>query len=716
MKLTPPREIALLVALLGSAPFAGAQPNDPKPEESLTLEEYNVSGSRVRSYQTDRVQIGAFRDVNPVDVPLTINVVTREALDAQGARSLYDALRNTAGVTRAQSSGNVLDNIAIRGIRTENRSAFRLNGTLPVVNLVDMSLENKERVEVLKGAASLYYGFTEPSGIINLVTKRATPEPLTSLTVIANNHGALTGHIDVSRRFARNDSVGVRVNYAQSREDVGIDNYAGKRYFASIAADWKFSDRLLFRFDAEEVEKNVSEQATIFVNPAVGGVLTPPPLPPNTLNYAGEWQRFDAQMTAYILRADLLLSRNWVIVAEGGYTSTQRSRLSSQVQNYNVTTGAAQLRITYNPSMSYYNTNYRAELYGRFATWKFNHNLTIGVTLNDREAPTYSNGNLTIATNLYNPVPPPFTPSPTATTTLTDNYIDEDAVYFYDRIMAFDDRIQVIGGMRWTDYSSQTYVITRNNTTGATTTVPALYSVERKPIPMASISYKPTPKSSIYLSYLEGLEPGATAPLAQANAGFVLPPLESTQYELGAKAEIGGVLVQLAYFDIERPSTFINAQNVFTANGTATYQGYEFFVSGEIGRDLSIIASGIHLDAKQTNAENVSTFNKVPENTAKYTGSLFAEWRVPQIKGLSLSAGAFHIGRRAMDNQNRGFVGGYTTYSAGVSYRWQVGGRDVLVRFNADNLTDKNAWVGIGGSFATPHMPRSLKLALNTKF
>src|SRR3954470_11296744 len=264
--MTNPMSVVRIIATvcLARASMALAQTAAPAApaDDAIKLEEFNVSSSRMHSYQTDKVQVGSFRDVNPVDVPLTVNVMTREVIESQGARTIFDAIKNAAGVTRAQTGGgSIADNIAIRGITVENRGNFRLNGSLPIVNLADMSLENKERVEVLKGATSLYYGFVPPSGVVNLVTKRPTKDPLTSVTVQGNNYGALTGQLDVSRRFAKNDQFGVRVNLARGKEEIGIDNFSGDRTFAALAADWKVSDKLIFRYDVENLNKKASEQA-----------------------------------------------------------------------------------------------------------------------------------------------------------------------------------------------------------------------------------------------------------------------------------------------------------------------------------------------------------------------------------------------------------------------------------------------------------------------
>ena len=124
-------------------PAAGlAQQRDA---EAPVLGEVRVEAERSRSFRSETVQVGTFRDMRQLDVPLTANVVTRPVMEAQAATGLYDALRNTAGVTRSQLNGATYDNIAIRGILVENRGNYRLNGSLPVVNLIDLPLEKGAR-------------------------------------------------------------------------------------------------------------------------------------------------------------------------------------------------------------------------------------------------------------------------------------------------------------------------------------------------------------------------------------------------------------------------------------------------------------------------------------------------------------------------------------------------------------------------------------------
>ena len=169
-------------------------------------------------------------------------------------------------------------------------------------------------------------------------------------------------------------------------------------------------------------------------------------------------------------------------------------------------------------------------------------------------------------------------------------------------------------------------------------------------------------------------------------------------------------------YEIERPSTFIDpAVNRFVANGLARFRGLELFLSGEITKDISLVGSLQNLDARQVKALNATTLNKTPEGTPRYTGSLFAEWRTP-VKDLGVSLGGYYTGRRAANNTNQGYIGGYTTFSAGLSNRFKVGDTPMVARINADNLFNRNAWAAAGSSLLGVTAPRLVKFSLSASF
>ena len=127
------------------------------PEEGIEVIE--ITADRQDSFSAQFVQAGTFTNARFLDNPLTTNVITQPLLNAQLATSLSDAVRNTAGVSAAQINTTIYSNLSIRGIRLDNTTNYQLNGVLPLTNYVQTPMENKYRVEVLKGATGLFYGF-----------------------------------------------------------------------------------------------------------------------------------------------------------------------------------------------------------------------------------------------------------------------------------------------------------------------------------------------------------------------------------------------------------------------------------------------------------------------------------------------------------------------------------------------------------------------------
>lgn len=686
--------LAALTALGGGAALAQA------PGEAQTVDELVITART----GADVVQVGAFRNARVIDTPLTVNVITRDILDAQAAAGLYDALRNTGGVTKSQLNGATYDNIAIRGILVENRGNYRLNGALPVINLVEQPLEDKVRVEVLKGASSLYYGFVPPSGVINMTTKRAEAEPTAMVSFRGDDNGTAIGHIDLGSQF-HDGLFGVRVNLAGGNIAGVQKGVKGDRQLAAVALDFNPLGNLSFKLDGEYIAKDIEEPGALALPAAVGGVITLPPRPTARNQFAGKGFAYDADARNYLARMDYRFNDVFALKVEGGRALNHRSRVFSQFQNYNVNTGAGTLSTSLADGQKYANENLRAELSAAFGTGPIRHEAVLGYTANTR----YQNGRApqanTLAQNLYNPV---VLTAPTRTIALRDNpsWIHDKGAYVFDRVVWGD--WQAVLGLRRADYDSRL-----SNAT--TTAVPTLYAA-KKTLPSAALIYKPREWLSLYGSYLEGLEEGGVAPANNVNAFEILAPAQTKQTELGAKAELSGLVASIAYFEIARPSAYTNSANRFVLDGEVEYKGTEFTAFGKVGPDLSLTASALVMDAKQTRAANAAVLGKLPENTARWTASLFAEYALPTVQGLSLSAGVFSIGRRAVNAANQGFVPGYTTADAGVRYRWEAGGHDYSAQVNVENIFDKGFWSTAGNGLIGQGSPRLVKFQITAAY
>lgn len=710
---------ALLPAL--AAAQSGNQASGGGADDSL-LEEIVITADR-RGFGADFVQAGTFRGAELIDTPLTVNVLSRELLDAQQVTQLYDALRNTAGVTSAQLNNALYSNMAIRGIVVENRGNYRLNGSLPIVNLIDLPIENKARVEVLKGVSALYYGFTTPAGIVNLTSKRAPrgDAQILDATLFGTKRGTLGGHVDWGRRFA-DGRFGLRVNALYADLDIGVDHTSGDRSFGSVAADWAPTDSFKLEFDLERIDKSYSEPTTYIV--AANGVL--PPLPDPKKNLGGDWMQGKGYEDNALLTARWRFARDWELSASAGRSYLDRNRYFSQFENFNAATGNGVVRATLTNGNVNENNNYRAELSGAFLTGPLKHEITFGYTQNKREAETPSNPafcwgrtgagaaptgcgagtNLAFQPNFNVGVELPEVALP-ARVVATRNKIDDKGSYVFDRV-SYKEWLQVLVGVRYTDYSRVNITVASGARAPYDTT---------ETTPAVGIVVKPRENLSLYATYIEGLEEGGVAPVGTLNVGEVLAPNTSEQYELGVKWQLDKLLLTVGYFDIDRVSAFTNtAINRFVQDGRTTYKGFEFSASGEVGDNFSVYATAMTLDAEQARAATAALNGLRPENTPKLTASLFGEYRFGAVPGLAVSAGVFHTGNRMINQANTARVDGFTTIDVGVRYATEFLGNETTFRLNAENVTNEKYWAATASSLLNPNLPPAIKLSVTTRF
>ena len=659
------------------------------------------------TWRTGGVGVGTFRDTPAKEIPLTVNVIDRDLLDAQQANSVYEALKNTAGVTRSQLGASAYDNISIRGLLVENRSNYRLNGGLPIINLIDLPLENKEKVEVLKGVGGLYYGFVPPSGIINLVTKRAGKEPVTSVGLAIDSNGGAIASMDLGRRFGERQEFGLRVNAAGGAIESPVQGANGNRQFFATAFDWRVSDRWLLKLDFEHIEKKAVEQSSIKVLPAVNGKITLPSMPDPSRRIAPEWADYDAKANNIQVRSDFSLSDDWVWSVELGEAHTRRDRNYSQLENYNLASGEGTLRISRTQGQDYRNRNFRTELLGRVQTGGVAHDLTLGYSRNDLDQSAGATRSQSVAQNLYNPRPIAYT---TVTYPTAQPYYQttDQGIYAFDR-MDFGSWL-LMAGLRTSrfgyNHPTQTYE-------------------KQLTSPTAAVVWRFSPRTNLYAGYLEGLEDGGSAPAGTSNEYQPMEPLVSKQWEMGIKTDLGKVQTNAALFTIDRPMNGTNSlNNTYERLGEGQYRGIELSASGELAPRWMAYASTQWLEAEFTSAANDSRLiGKRPANTPTVTASLFVEHRLAAVPGLALSAGAYYTGERAVDPLNQAFVPGFTRYDLGARYRTRVSGKPLDLSANLENLADERYWAAAGDSRVNSNspviamgMPRTLRLAAKLSF
>jgi iron complex outermembrane receptor protein len=427
------------------------------------------------------------------------------------------------------------------------------------------------------------------------------------------------------------------------------------------------------------------------------------------------------------------MSQAWALSVSYGNSHLVRDRHfnSINLDTYGPdTTGNGLLTIGQQPGATFDNSNYRAEIAGAFNLWFMRHQLLLGSSRNIRDAFNSTNipatcpgatptaSRVACAQNVFDPVEVPKTPFPARTGTRAR--IDDIGYYLFDRV-EMADWLHVLAGVRKSDYTESSL------DTGAVT-------FQDKP---ASMSYgvvvKPRRWMSVYGTYIEGLESTPAAPILAANFGAQLPATDSKQREAGIKIEPhAGLLVQAAYFNIERGSAFINGANLYVLDGRAQFRGVEFNITGEVTSDWSLYATGQFLDAKQISGEETrvvadpvtggvivvpTVVGRRIENSPERTFSLASEYRLSGlIPGFSVNGAAYYLSERAVNQFNQAYIPGYTLFDLGAAYTGTLAGYEATMRVTGQNISNKKYFSSTGGNIVAQGPPRMMKFSVTMRF
>jgi iron complex outermembrane recepter protein len=242
--------------------------------------------------------------------------------------------------------------------------------------------------------------------------------------------------------------------------------------------------------------------------------------------------------------------------------------------------------------------------------------------------------------------------------------------------------------------------------------------------PSVSVLYKPVENLTTYVSYIEALETGGraaeeyrTKPVANPNEVF--EPLMSEQIEIGAKTTVGGLALSSALFRIEKGLQYYDVTNPesprFVQDGRQVHQGIELTAIGMLTENLSLLGGFTWLDAEiKEQKQQPELEGKAPADVAEQLYKLRAEYNVPQLRNLSLSAAAIYTGSSYGDLLNTDKVPAYTLYDVGARYIVDVSGLLTTLRLDVQNLTNKHYWNGFNGTRIGD--PRTLLLSATVEF
>jgi iron complex outermembrane recepter protein len=301
------------------------------------------------------------------------------------------------------------------------------------------------------------------------------------------------------------------------------------------------------------------------------------------------------------------------------------------------------------------------------------------------------------------------------------------SLFLSDTIGFWDDRVLFTAGVRLQEIRGKTFNVTTGDQTG-------VYK-ESAWTPVFGIVVKPVEGLSLYANRIEALVQGSTAPasgtdangnaLPVSNAGEVLPPFVSEQYEIGGKLSLGRIDLSLALFQIDRETAILRPdpdQSGFLEFGPFGIQrnrGIEFTLAGELSAGLRLIAGGSVIDAKLRRTQNGVNEGNDAVGVPEYLLNANLEWDVPFAPALTLTGRVVHTGKQAANIDNTLHLDAWTRLDIGARYVALAGGRPLTLRLNVDNIFDEDYWASAFDSFRPDLLlgtPRTFKVSVTMDY
>ena len=636
-----------------------------------------VTGENEDDYRVPNASTATRTDTPVLDIPASIQVIPQQVLEDQQVTRLDEALSNVSGVTFGGTFVNTSLNFNIRGFDAPTlRNGFRDFGGFTGVS---PTITNLERVEVLKGPASILYGEVQPGGLINLVTEQPLSEPTYELAARVGNRGVFQPQVDLSGPITPDQRLLYRLNASYFHDDGFTDfDQDIKQTFVAPVLAWQISERTNLTINAEYLNDQQPFETGLV---AFGDGVVDVPFD-RIISEPDNFTDSELFRIGYDLKHDF--NEQWHIRNAFEYSNRDLQNVSALPLDFDETTGFV-TRFPSQQELDTENFSLQTNIVGEFATGSVGHTLLAGVDLNRTEDSEVTGFDFFTPSflDIFNPVYGLVTIDEENLPLFADNDIQTDrlGIYLQDQIDITDNLI-LLAGIRYDTVEQET----TNNPTDLDPIGSETTQNDDAWTPRVGIVYQPADFLSLFASYSQSFTPN----LGTTAAGDPLEPEEGEGFEVGIKAELleGDLLATLAYFDITR-------QNVATpdpldpfssvATGKQRSQGVELDIVGEIMPGWNIIASYAYTNARVTE-DNVIPDGNGLFNAPEHSASLWTTYEITsgELQGLGFGAGFNFVGERDGDLDNSFVLDDYFLTNAGVFYRrdnWRFA-------LNAKNLFD----------------------------
>ncbi|EHU4958483.1 TonB-dependent siderophore receptor [Vibrio parahaemolyticus] len=642
----------LAVAIGSSLVVPSAVASEETNSTPSAIETIQVYGHQYEGYAEHMPQSGTKTDVEWLDVPQAVSVVTKTEMQDRGAVRLVDALDGVAGVNNTLGEGS-RDQFMIRGFDSLNdmyRDGMRDDGTLQSYR----SLANVERVEIVKGPAGALYGRGSAGGIINLVTKRANGDNFTHVKGSVGSNSQYVGQVDSSMAFS--DKVNGRINLEYRQANSYVDHVDSNDFFIAPTIRVLPADGHTIDIDVEYAHQELVPYRGV---PSKNG--KPVDLPVSTyFGGTNDYQESDSLRVA--VDYEWRLNDQWVWNNRAAFNHIeleQKGTRQGKVTGNEVSQTVN--NFGYDPRTT---TTLQSEL-----IWETNDNqLMLGADFNQIDIDlTLASDKTLPPQNIYNPVVGP-TPDP-GFKPFRDNTTTTTGVYVQD-VYTWGD-LSVIGNVRYDSMELEQQKAGSGKEK----------LDDDKVSYRAGLVYRINYDTSVYASLARSWQlPYAGIYINPKLAEFFHTDLK----EVGAKAYLldNALMLNAALFQIDQEQPQTNVDGDVIDKIEVRHQGIELEARGQITKQWDISFGYSYLDA-----EDKAT-GKKPNDVSDH---LFSLWSTYQLDdNWRLGGGVKYVGDRYAGNDEAVALGDYTTVDLMAAY---TTGRH-KIQANAYNILDEKYILG----------------------
>ncbi|MDF5189664.1 TonB-dependent siderophore receptor [Vibrio parahaemolyticus] len=642
----------LAVAIGSSLVVPSAVASEETNSTPSATETIQVYGHQYEGYAEHMPQSGTKTDVEWLDVPQAVSVVTKTEMQDRGAVRLVDALDGVAGVNNTLGEGS-RDQFMIRGFDSLNdmyRDGMRDDGTLQSYR----SLANVERVEIVKGPAGALYGRGSAGGIINLVTKRANGDNFTHVKGSVGSNSQYVGQVDSSMAFS--DKVNGRINLEYRQADSYVDHVDSNDFFIAPTIRVLPADGHTIDIDVEYAHQELVPYRGV---PSKNG--KPVDLPVSTyFGGTNDYQESDSLRVA--VDYEWRLNDQWVWNNRAAFNHIeleQKGTRQGKVTGNEVSQTVN--NFGYDPRTT---TTLQSEL-----IWETNDNqLMLGADFNQIDIDlTLASDKTLPPQNIYNPVVGP-TPDP-GFKPFRDNTTTTTGVYVQD-VYTWGD-LSLIGNVRYDSMELEQQKAGSGKEK----------LDDDKVSYRAGLVYRINYDTSVYASLARSWQlPYAGIYINPKLAEFFHTDLK----EVGAKAYLldDALMLNAALFQIDQEQPQTNVDGDVIDKIEVRHQGIELEARGQITKQWDISVGYSYLDA-----EDKAT-GKKPNDVSDH---LFSLWSTYQLDdNWRLGGGVKYVGDRYAGNDEAVALGDYTTVDLMAAY---TTGRH-KIQANAYNILDEKYILG----------------------